>query len=367
MFFDKLFDSVNGNFSKPVRGKIYRSAVTLKSPHHTLWQKSLPTLKSMRFIGQRVGIVPSLTSWIKTIEAFQQITKKLHNLGVRSLLLRNFNQDPLENFFGAIRAHGHSNIMPSSASFEASYKALLINNIVSPKSVGANCEKDDNYSLQNLKYLLTCKNVHSQNIKENEIDINHLNLELLNVDEFLGRKSPEDIEKCAAAAYCCGWLIKLNKKYVRDCEGCKEDLEGRKEDNFSKFINLKKNTEKCVLYYPNKNLLEFFLNVENITISILTTNCQSTQILEYIKLICTTLVTMNFIKCEEHKNITSNLILNKAITLIINDWCKEVNGLLSGKVVDCDQNDPIKNSAKQYFYKNKTKKRTRKSGEIINL
>lgn len=59
----------------------------------------------MKFIGDRVRSVPSISSWIKTIQGFQQISKKLHGLGLRSLLLRNFNQDPLENFFGAIRAH----------------------------------------------------------------------------------------------------------------------------------------------------------------------------------------------------------------------------------------------------------------------
>lgn len=200
MFFDKLFDSVNGNYSKPIKGKMYRSAVTPKSPHHKLWHKSLPVLQSMKFLGRRAVVVPSISSWIKTIKVFQQITKKLHGLGLKSLLLRNFNQDPLENFFGAIRAHGQSNIMPSSAAFEASYKALLINNMVAPQSLGGNCENDETYCLQSLKYILKKEDV---NIKPKvgktiNIDFDHLNINLSNIDTVLNSCTPTDIEKVAA-------------------------------------------------------------------------------------------------------------------------------------------------------------------------
>lgn len=40
LFFDKLFDSVNGNFDKVVDGKIYRSGVKKNSPYHKLWEES---------------------------------------------------------------------------------------------------------------------------------------------------------------------------------------------------------------------------------------------------------------------------------------------------------------------------------------
>nr|XP_034824778.1 uncharacterized protein LOC117982524 [Maniola hyperantus] len=101
---DELFDSVNGSYSKIRNGKIYRTAVTPKSPHHQLWRKSLPVLKSMVFVTKdgRKASVPSISSWIKTIEGFQLLINHLKSLNVTSLLLRHFNQDPLENFFGAV-------------------------------------------------------------------------------------------------------------------------------------------------------------------------------------------------------------------------------------------------------------------------
>jgi len=37
LFFDKLFDLMNGSYHKTVEGKIYRTGVENKSVHHELW------------------------------------------------------------------------------------------------------------------------------------------------------------------------------------------------------------------------------------------------------------------------------------------------------------------------------------------
>ncbi|CAG9794113.1 unnamed protein product [Diatraea saccharalis] len=87
MFFDDLFDSVNGSFSKPKGGKMYRTAVTPTSPHQKLWNKTLPVLRSMRFHnGINHGIVPSLSSWIKTVENFKRILIYLNSKGINSYI-----------------------------------------------------------------------------------------------------------------------------------------------------------------------------------------------------------------------------------------------------------------------------------------
>lgn len=67
MFFDDLFDSVNGSYSNVKGGKIYRAAATPSLPHHKLWTESIKVLKPMNFENaQNQGVVPSLFSWIKT-------------------------------------------------------------------------------------------------------------------------------------------------------------------------------------------------------------------------------------------------------------------------------------------------------------
>lgn len=73
LFFDKLFDSVNGSYDKVVDGKIYRTGLKRYSPHHQLWAESLKILQSMCFINpvtkQKTSPQPStIKNWIKTIE-----------------------------------------------------------------------------------------------------------------------------------------------------------------------------------------------------------------------------------------------------------------------------------------------------------
>jgi len=74
LFFDKLFDSVNGNFIKVVDGKIYRTGVTKNSPHHKLWEESLKVLSTMKFVNPSTNKPctpqpPTLKNWIKTIKS----------------------------------------------------------------------------------------------------------------------------------------------------------------------------------------------------------------------------------------------------------------------------------------------------------
>lgn len=74
LFFDRLFDSVNGNFHKIQDGKIYRTALKRDSPHHEFWDKALKTLNSMVFIDRitkKKSSAPqprTVQNWVKTIQ-----------------------------------------------------------------------------------------------------------------------------------------------------------------------------------------------------------------------------------------------------------------------------------------------------------
>jgi outer membrane receptor for monomeric catechols len=69
LFFDKIFDSLNGNFDKIVDGNIYRTSVKRNSPHHQLWVNSLRVLSTMRFEGKngKDVCVPTIRNWTTTI------------------------------------------------------------------------------------------------------------------------------------------------------------------------------------------------------------------------------------------------------------------------------------------------------------
>lgn len=66
----------------------------------------------------------------------------LHANGIKVLLLRHFNQDSLENFFGASRALGYRNNNPTCEMFSSAYKTLVLNNMMSSYSPGSNCKDD---------------------------------------------------------------------------------------------------------------------------------------------------------------------------------------------------------------------------------
>lgn len=126
-FFDDLFDSVNGSPGSH-KGKL-RVAVKPNSIHKQFWEQSVATLKNMKFIdanskyakqaGQpRHVLVPCLHGWISTLKSFHGLAKLLFNkYKVQYFYPRFVNQDPLENFFGRIRAMNCRNNNPDANAF----------------------------------------------------------------------------------------------------------------------------------------------------------------------------------------------------------------------------------------------------------
>lgn len=108
--------------------------------------------------------------------------------------------------------------MPDAAAFQAAFKTLLINNLSSPHSIGANCEKDESYCLlKSLSHIIN-ESERSHHPVDTNIEIyeQHLTIQLIDTDNFIKSKNVVAIERCAALAYCSGWLLlKLKKKYKK--------------------------------------------------------------------------------------------------------------------------------------------------------
>ena len=146
IFFDELFDSLNGSQqnSKKRSGKPLLGPLTPNSAHSEVWAKAKKVLSTMKFEKNNKTVsVPSVNNWLHTIhniEYLRDVLSEKHKL--KSIWLRHFNQDPLENFFGAIRSHGCRNISPTPQGFEIAFASLLINNLTKTHSAGSNCEED---------------------------------------------------------------------------------------------------------------------------------------------------------------------------------------------------------------------------------
>jgi hypothetical protein len=158
LFFDQLFDSVNGSQFKSQDGKTLRSAVTDATNHIPFCESSIVTLKSMYFTapGSTKPVrTQSSKNWIFTFQSFIYLWRKVRSIGFKFLTPRALNQDPLENFFSCVRGYGAANSKPTPTSLVHTTKALLVNNLVTPRASGANCKDDGSLSyLDNLKTFL---------------------------------------------------------------------------------------------------------------------------------------------------------------------------------------------------------------------
>lgn len=50
LFFDQLFDSVNGLSVNTTHGKLMRTAIRKNSPHHNFWSEAVSVLQLIKFI-----------------------------------------------------------------------------------------------------------------------------------------------------------------------------------------------------------------------------------------------------------------------------------------------------------------------------
>lgn len=152
---------------------------------------------------------------------FQNIYKIMAEKGVKSLLLRTFNQDSLENFFGSIRSLGYRNNNPSTVAFSSAYKTLIINNLTSTHSPGNNCEEDfADGCLTSYHYLFADKCVYSTIISNTELRVNdgELKQRIMNV---------RDIENLRTQTqnYIAGFIAKkMNIILFKGCERCISEI-----------------------------------------------------------------------------------------------------------------------------------------------
>lgn len=112
LFFNDLFDSVNGQASKVDAKK---------------------QLTYMRFVSlkERERMSLSLQNYKVTIQSFEKLYRVLKTYNVRTLKTRHINLDVIEHFFGKIRSCNYRNINSSPHQFSNTYKTLLLNNLTS--------------------------------------------------------------------------------------------------------------------------------------------------------------------------------------------------------------------------------------------
>lgn len=164
--------------------------------------------------------MPSIINWISNIETFLEmweLLKKEHQ--ICNIITRQFNQDPLENFFCGIRSNGVRNTNPTCAQFVNAYKTLLVNNLVSPHSVNANCEADDNKCLQSLCHLLNDPQDSAMQEKNSNFHIDSF-IDNLSLPITVG-DDEHNVLYNESKRYVAGYIINKCQKIFKSCNICR--------------------------------------------------------------------------------------------------------------------------------------------------
>ncbi|CAK1602371.1 unnamed protein product [Parnassius mnemosyne] len=134
-----------------------------------------------------------------------------------------------------------------------------------------------------------------------EIINEHLNIDLINTQQILESRTKVHVEKCAAIAYCSGWIAIKTKKFIfKKCKTCQNNLTSSNNADFHNFIIKKEYCGKRWLCYPTRSLFDFFAPVEHITWNILNKYAHVENIVKYIMLFISVHINLNFMKCEIH-------------------------------------------------------------------
>lgn len=354
---DKLFDSVNGSMALPTIGKELRCAVTKTSCHWDFWKEALTILKSMKFDCRQNKVV-SIKSWIETLEGIMYLSKKLLSNGFDFLVLRNLNQDPIENFFCSIRSHGLRNINPTCWGFISSFKSLLISNLTTKHSVGANCETDNSEGiLDSLRELVLLNDF--EDVEENiETEQTQIIESYFNIQQPVYSNIQINIR-----SYVTGWIIKKIKPLLNNCKICQYKLTSNKFLNEHNFINLFE-YEKCKLNYPTSeasNLYSLVIHFFNIHVSDL---ISKPHLKTNLILIIRRYINIESLLCPKHD--LKNIYLKTSIKLLIFSFIKEINYILNkGELKSKYTENSMKISALKYnkTYKSRSQKiKTMKTG-----
>lgn len=365
---DNLFDSLNSNTFHVPDGKIYKGCVRRNSLHHDLWKNAIKVLNTVKFVKKikdnnkirliETKAIPSIKNLIRTIEGIQQIWILLsQTYSFDAMLTRNFNQDPLENFFGNIRSYGARNTAPDTVAFEGAFKSLLINNFNSPHSLHANCEKDEDNCLQNLDFFLKENSVLAPSTSDipSPIDEEEPQFSESTDDEivvpFINLNT--SVNDVGQGNYVCGWVLnRCIKNVCKSCKDCKKNMYGDPESTSNEYIRAKEyKKNKQSLIYPSKAMEKCFIQIQNLVTDILKKDVPKKGLKHKIKMFTDIFVDYPF-NCDKHKIMLKNYFENTVIHVLVYSWCRSINRILSGKITYHGE-DEIKTAAQAYKNKHR--------------
>ncbi|KAK3920106.1 DNA transposase [Frankliniella fusca] len=318
LFMDKLFDSVNGPGRKDNEKK-YRQNVTADSFHHSFWIEARRKLSKWVFIRKSTGdhhVPPCILGFIESLTGLGLLWNKLKSLGCDTLILRNTNQDPLENYFRELRSSNGNNMDPTVPQLFAAAKTTIACNIPSIGREG-NCEDNDCDFLVQLEAMLNEAGSGIEGPEGPEGPLLQRGLRPAQQPATTAtREFMRQTQSLNCATICSKLLISTDR-----CEQCTKDLTAD-EDSQDFVLQLLQETS-AALDKPSPKVTNFYIMAQKI----LDKQWQQVGYKVGIKAIISDLLTglLNWITCSAHKDHIKTCLLNMVVVRIIHLKCKQYN------------------------------------------
>jgi hypothetical protein len=175
-------------------------------------------------------------------------------------------------------------------------KTSILNNLISNRSAGRNCEEDTGHILHNLRDFLSDNDNFKPLVEDAENELLHLN-------------PPEFVQSCLengnfelqALAYVCGYLVKTIKKL--ECPACRISLLVDTPESCHIFTQFKEyDDQKMRLKYVTKELICFVAHIHDMVIFYLKRFVHISNIVQKLRIVVIERTDFNWFQCNTHSS-----------------------------------------------------------------
>lgn len=252
---DGIFDCSNSSRKKTT--KALRKPLKKNSPHEKFLEEALSWMKNVKFIDndkevKTIRCVNGLCMWLSGVLQMVKYLRQNYSLDV--IQLSHISQDPLENWFSAIRGNlGGYNRNPDVTQFSSVARILFVKALIRP-SPGANCEPDE---VPNSNPFLASLNDFCQKKKALPKRLHPLSLLSQGSSPNLEKIDLSFVEdvKSQSMEYYAGFIV---KKVIakHNCEDCREAMVSNERSD-SSFLEKKRYDESSSMVTPSENAVKF--------------------------------------------------------------------------------------------------------------
>lgn len=332
MFVNNLFDSLNGG-GKPEAGT-FRGPINNdnKNKYFNFWEYAISNLEKMDYIDIADGGVNNrstvILKTISTIKGYMELTKICLSLGVKSVSLRQMNQDGLENFFGSVRSVCHNSKSPIASLFRPGYTNLILTNLTSQHSISGNCEDDGNKSL--LKNVCELYDDPDLIMKDNgpkqSNDDVAIDLEVA-FEELAELKFIENDALVAESGKACKSIITSTK-----CELCQSSIKTCRPLIEHRIIT-SIDSDIPLLTYPTVLFMGRFKLLFKTVETLIPFVCHEKNLFQQLMSSLSN-VDLKGIGCKEHESEIAFIMKKVTVKICATNFINQINGILSKNILE---------------------------------